>query len=427
MATQLIDAITAGLQQRRMDQEYRANELALQTAQRAQEQRPLENRLAQIALGLRQGVAPGTPGMKAEPQSQQSALMELAALNPEEAIKLQEAGFKLEASRQAQRENEFKALNAYTQSLLGAPEQDRQRITEIFLQSPYSVAVRPEVRDAIARNTDFSDATLTAKLRMGGGKPDAAKPDYRVLRDQSQRYYRVDLNTGEREDLGFSGPTPPPAQGPAPANVTVLGGFTDTQGNPLVLDPRTNTLQLAGQGRVAPGTPPPEIKPAGTGRSEATLRNEYLRETKDYRERVGAYRQIEALSGGGAVNDRALVIALMKVYDPTSVVREGEQAMMSNAGGVPEWVRNTFNKLLNGESLTPEQRAAMVQSARSLVESQRPSFDAATSEYRRLALESGLNPSSVIVETTPQITPQPPPAGAQRRVVKWPAAPQQQR
>jgi hypothetical protein len=286
-------------------------------------------------------------------------------------------------------------------------------------------AWRPEnIRAAAAqfgirlRNDELADMAAEARVKRA-----PASPNFRVLRDPTQRYFRVNIDTGEREDLGFSGPTPPPAMGPAPANVTVLSGFTDPQGNPLVLDPRSNTVAPAGQGRVEPGAAPPQIKPAGGARDAATLRNEYLRETRDFRERFGAYQQIEALSGGGAVNDRALVIALMKVYDPTSVVREGEQAMMSNAGGAPEWARNTYNKILSGESLTPEQRAAMVQSARALVESQRPSYDATTSEYRRLAIEGGLEPSQVIVNTSGQATPAPGQLPRVRTEAEWRALP----
>lgn len=54
--------------------------------------------------------------------------------------------------------------------------------------------------------------------------------------------------------------------------------------------------------------------------------------------------------------DLALTFGLMKVLDPTSVVREGEQATVQNAGGIAERIRNAYNKLLTGERLTPEQR-----------------------------------------------------------------------
>ncbi|BCV06223.1 MAG: hypothetical protein CM15mV128_240 [Caudoviricetes sp.] len=53
----------------------------------------------------------------------------------------------------------------------------------------------------------------------------------------------------------------------------------------------------------------------------------------------------------------------MKVLDPTSVVREGEQATAANAAGVPSRVRNAFNKALTGEKLSLEQRKDFVSTA----------------------------------------------------------------
>lgn len=45
----------------------------------------------------------------------------------------------------------------------------------------------------------------------------------------------------------------------------------------------------------------------------------------------------------------------MKMQDPKSTVREGEQAMAQNASGVDERVRNLYNSLLRGGKLSPEQ------------------------------------------------------------------------
>lgn len=263
------------------------------------------------------------------------------------------------------------------------------------------------------RSQELADMAAEARVKRA-----PTQPQYRMVQDANRGYVRVDLGTGERTDLGFSAPAPAP---PAPVSVTYQAAPTTlvdpATGQPVLgrFNPKTGGYERAD---VPSGLAP--APPSGANRNATTLRNEYLRETREYRDRVGAYRQIEALSGGGAVNDRALVIALMKVYDPTSVVREGEQAMMSNAGGAPEWVRNTYNKMLTGESLTPEQRAAMVQSARALVESQRPSYDAVTSEYRRLALEGGLEPSQVIVDT---VTPRPRPNAAKPRAAGTPSDP----
>lgn len=50
-----------------------------------------------------------------------------------------------------------------------------------------------------------------------------------------------------------------------------------------------------------------------------------------------------------------LVFSYMKILDPSSTVREGEYATAKNAAGVPEQVRNQFNKLRSGGFLSEEQ------------------------------------------------------------------------
>lgn len=50
-----------------------------------------------------------------------------------------------------------------------------------------------------------------------------------------------------------------------------------------------------------------------------------------------------------------IIFSYMKVLDPDSVVREAEYATAQNAAGVPDRIRNQYNKLLSGEFLSPEQ------------------------------------------------------------------------
>lgn len=64
-----------------------------------------------------------------------------------------------------------------------------------------------------------------------------------------------------------------------------------------------------------------------------------------------------------AASDIALIFAFMKMLDPTSVVREGEFATAQNSGGIDDQLRNVYNKLRDGQFLTPEQRANFVRRA----------------------------------------------------------------
>lgn len=68
-------------------------------------------------------------------------------------------------------------------------------------------------------------------------------------------------------------------------------------------------------------------------------------------------RLIASARDPSPAGDLSLIISYMKILDPASIVREGEQAQASNAAGVPERIRGIYNNLLTGEKLTPEQRA----------------------------------------------------------------------
>jgi hypothetical protein len=65
----------------------------------------------------------------------------------------------------------------------------------------------------------------------------------------------------------------------------------------------------------------------------------------------------------GAAGDLAFVYQYMKMLDPGSVVKETEFANAANAAGVPERIRNQWNKLKSGSFLDPAQRAEFLAAA----------------------------------------------------------------
>lgn len=65
----------------------------------------------------------------------------------------------------------------------------------------------------------------------------------------------------------------------------------------------------------------------------------------------------------------AMVFKFMKALDPTSVVREGEFATAENSAGIPEALRNTYNKLMEGGRLGPKQIDQFVFTAKNLANS----------------------------------------------------------
>ena len=73
------------------------------------------------------------------------------------------------------------------------------------------------------------------------------------------------------------------------------------------------------------------------------------------------------------VADLSMIFAYMKMLDPRSVVREGEQAQARATGGAADYLITTVKSILGGASLTDDQRASFYAQARDLL--QRKSVD----------------------------------------------------
>lgn len=140
---------------------------------------------------------------------------------------------------------------------------------------------------------------------------------------------------------------------------------------------------------------------------EQKLRNEYNTQTKEFQEVRSAATRVNA-ADNSAAGDLSLVYSFMKALDPGSVVRETEFATAQNAAGVPDRVRNIYNKALSGERLTPAQRAEFKQQALSLAKAAETREKEVRSGIERVVSSYKLNPQNVFyTPETPQV-PNPP-------------------
>lgn len=147
---------------------------------------------------------------------------------------------------------------------------------------------------------------------------------------------------------------------------------------------------------------PPKPKDAGPKLNPAAekLRNEFNRlpEVKLYNEIEGHYKTMEsAVQSPSAAGDIALVYNFMSLIDPGSHVLDGEQAQAQNAAGVPDRVRNQYNKLLTGERLTDDQRRDFLAQGRMSLTTHANQLNAAAERYTAIAKKSGADPEDVVV------------------------------
>lgn len=96
--------------------------------------------------------------------------------------------------------------------------------------------------------------------------------------------------------------------------------------------------------------------------------------------------------------DLSLIYNYMKILDPGARVTEGDYANATNAGGVPEHVRNLYNKVMTGKPLSPKLRTDFVSRSRKLFKSSEDQQAKTVSEYTKLAKRNGIDPSAFITD-----------------------------
>lgn len=132
---------------------------------------------------------------------------------------------------------------------------------------------------------------------------------------------------------------------------------------------------------------------------EEGLRKEYAGLAKPYFEVRDAYTRVESSAKDpSAAGDLALIFNYMKMLDPGSVVREGEFATAQNAAGVPDQVRNMFNRILSGERMNPDQRTDFVSRARQLYQGQERQYQGIQRQYRGISERVGADPRNTIID-----------------------------
>lgn len=167
--------------------------------------------------------------------------------------------------------------------------------------------------------------------------------------------------------------------------------------------------EVAGENGAIPEKDKPDM--------ELKLRKEYNTETKSYKDVLESYRRIEATEDT-AVGDISLIFAYMKMLDPVSVVREGEQATAQNARGVPDTVMNVYNRALSGERLTENQRKQFRSQANKLAEAAKKTEKTVRTGLTRISKKYGLNSENIFYDVEPSgdnVNNVPPPPGFTER------------
>jgi hypothetical protein len=130
--------------------------------------------------------------------------------------------------------------------------------------------------------------------------------------------------------------------------------------------------------------------------AEDRMFDDFNRDTKNQTTVINAHKTLQSIAKNpNAASDIAFVFSYMKMLDPNSVVREGEYATAANAAGVPDRVKNYYNKALTGAFLSPQQRAEMLGTAERISHSAQTSIDEYARSYADKAGRRGLDLDAV--------------------------------
>ena len=135
-----------------------------------------------------------------------------------------------------------------------------------------------------------------------------------------------------------------------------------------------------------------------TFENETALRKEFntLPEVVGYKAAIPAFKAVQdAATRLTPQSDINIIYGIAKLYDPTSVVREGEYATIANSQAIPERIKSLAQQLQGKGKLTPETRAQLMVEARQRIGTLQGEYNGAKSTYEGIAKKRQLDTGNV--------------------------------
>jgi len=230
-----------------------------------------------------------------------------------------------------------------------------------------------EKQKQLASKRDFSNQVNLAEIA-------ANKPKF--INDGSGNVVQIDPRTGQAKKIYDS---------PQKLSAADLVQVLDDNGNP------TYVTANDALGKRSPKDP--ESLKAQISQ-ENTLRDDFTKQSAPFITVRDNFSRIKQITSGkpNAATDISLVFSYMKMLDPSSTVREGEYATAANAAGIPDQIKNAYNKAKDGQFLTPQQRQSFAAQAAQLYKGQMGSQRDLESQFKDIAKNSNARPDQVVID-----------------------------
>lgn len=318
------------------------------------------------------------------PEYKPSPLMDLAplasALDSRQRAQQYQTQLDLKQRENAEEKRRFELGNARSDAQLGLAQNADRRAAEMA----------PLERSAKQAQIAASNAAL-AQAR-------AQTPEARA---QMAAQYGIDVNTPEGRQFVVTGQY-------APRQEFEVKTFEEGQ-TPYRVDRSGNATPIPLPD--ASGAPGPKALAR-----EAEIRKEFINQpgVKEFQTVRQGYQNVHAAAKDpSAAGDLSMIFAYMKILDPNSVVREQEFANAQNAAGVPDRIRNVYNRIMAGERLNPAQRADFIAQAEKLYANQERQYQSIKKQYGTIAEGSRARPDMVTLDYGIAPDPKAPTQGAQ--------------
>ena len=163
---------------------------------------------------------------------------------------------------------------------------------------------------------------------------------------------------------------------------------------------RTNYTASVADARAAKDTGGANgARVAPENKEEMPLRKEFNQEMTRHMQIAPALAKIkESAKLGTGQGDIGIIYGFMRLQDPGSTVREGEYATAQNSAGIPDQVRQLYNKALSGEKLVPEVRDRFVTAANRLGQQEREQARKVIERYAGLATRYGMSADAIVYD-----------------------------
>lgn len=206
-----------------------------------------------------------------------------------------------------------------------------------------------------------------------------------------------------------AGPSPAPIIGAAPVAPVAPGSPATPMGAPpgsvppvgqSPIDPEDIALAFAGEKptEIAKFFKEEQERKSGASPQANQLRQQFIGVSAPFRQIAESFQRVaDSAKDPSPAGDLALIFNYMKILDPGSVVREGEFATAQNATGIPDQLRNVYNRVASGERLAPGQRQDFLDRAKRLYRGQAILQGDREAEFKRIALSSGITPDNVVI------------------------------